>query len=118
MIMANPKMGLEIRCTVVDPCADSVSWPDFGQLWFNDKKMQTFIPLSKTNSLNKRPDSSLFLRNELVCGENTIKICELVYSMEEKQNLRIQENQLYMVGLYLVNRLTSKELVSQILSQS
>lgn len=109
-------MGLEIRCIVVDPCADSVSWPDFGELWFNDKKLRTFSPLSKANSLSKRPESSVFLRDELRAGENTIKICELVYNLEEKRNLRIQENQLYMVGLYLVTRRTSAELVRHIQS--
>ena len=77
-------MGLELRCVMIDVEADSVSWPDFGELWLNHKKLMHFTPLSKNSNITKRKDEALFLRQDLIAGDNYVKICELKHSIEQK----------------------------------
>lgn len=79
----------EIRCLRIDgKNSEEISWPDYGELQLNGKKIGDFKPLAQNSSLKKRKDDKIKL-DVMEKANNFITIKEFSCTNEQKQTYRI-----------------------------
>ena len=72
--------SFEIRSIVFDGTKNmyEMSWPDYGFITINNKKVTNFVPLQLNSCLKKRKDDKLVIdiKKYIQIGQNTLLIKE------------------------------------------
>ena len=72
-------------------------------------------PLPSNSSIKKRKDDKLIIKNDLLGpNNNSIIIKDAPLSQEEKNQYRISDEKSFFIGVYIIENLNNKELISQI----
>ncbi|KAL4448707.1 hypothetical protein ABPG74_012796 [Tetrahymena malaccensis] len=110
--------SLEIRCIRIDGTKNiyETTWPDFGNLKMNNEVILDLKPLQNNSSLKKRKDEKHTFKGakNLKEGVNHLTISEFTCNIIEKQQLRITENALHCISVFIIRRLTVDQLVANI----
>ncbi|KAL4498419.1 hypothetical protein ABPG72_013225 [Tetrahymena utriculariae] len=114
--------SVEIRCIRIDGTKNiyETTWPDFGNLKMNNEVILELKPLQNNSSLKKRKDEKYTFKGvkNLKEGTNHLLISEFNCNIIEKQQLRITENALHCISVFIIRRLTVDQLVSNIKRES
>ena len=62
LIGEDPNTGIEVRCVMVNGIIHDQTWPDAGELYFNNVKVKSYQPLNANSSLKKRKDEKYFTK--------------------------------------------------------
>lgn len=119
-IMEDPDIFLEIRSIRLDEDYKyETSWMDYSSISINDIIILESNPLALNSCLKKRKDEKITIKQYLKAESNeikfTIKDCT---NEEEAKSLRIDKKAEFLVGVYIIRKLTTKNLVSSIKEQS
>lgn len=93
-----------------------ITWPDLGELLFNEQKILEWKPLQNNSALKKRKDDKLPFREcqFIYKGRNRLTIREFQPSTEQRSQLKLGDNPIHVVGIYLVKKLSTDELIQKI----
>nr|APW83395.1 micronuclear isoform [Tetrahymena thermophila] len=121
-IKDHSEYSVEIRCIRIDGTKNiyETTWPDFGNLRMNNEVILELKPLQNNSSLKKRKDEKHTFKGvkNLKEGINHLQISEFNCNIIEKQQLRITENSLHCISVFIIRRLTVDQLVSNIRRES
>lgn len=115
LIKKQPNIGLLVKSVKLEAkFMNDQSWPDYGDLFLNNKRMLDFKPLQSNSSLKKRKDVPLFISDGIYSGINILKITTNRPPYHVLVTARYNEKASFMVAAFLVKRLTSQELIEKI----
>lgn len=106
-------IGVEVRCIRLEEKSHEITWPHMGELIMNQYRYLELKPLQQNSSLKKRKDEKFFTR-EPKAGMNHFWLKYVPKS--DPRNSRAEET--YVVGVYLVRKLTPDELIKKIISEN
>ncbi|CAD8127518.1 unnamed protein product [Paramecium sonneborni] len=95
---------------------EEITWPDIGELFLNQKKIQDFKPLINNHSLKKRKDDHILTTE--VLPQNCLQIKECIPTPDQRSQYRISSGHLYFLGVYSIEQFNSKQLLDNIINQS
>lgn len=111
-------LKLEIRCIRIDGSKNinETTWPDFGLIRINDEPILDLKPLSFNSSLKKRKDEKYTFKgvSNLEQGMNKLSIIEYAPNVQEKQSLKITDNTVHCVSIFVIRQYKVDELVERI----
>ncbi|CAD8113012.1 unnamed protein product [Paramecium sonneborni] len=103
---------VELRSIKIDGQFEDISWPDFGDLQLNGKKIQDFKPLANNSSLKKRKDEKLILNTEL--GQSNLLTIREQNGNQDLQAYRINQGIPYMLGIFEVRIYKLSEFIKKV----
>lgn len=112
-LKSKDNIGVEVRCIRLEEKSHEQTWPHMGELIINQYRYLEFKPLQQNSSLKKRKDEKFFTR-EPKAGMNHFWLKYVPKS--DPRNSRAEET--YVVGVYLVRKLTPEELVKKIINEN
>lgn len=108
------KLQPEIRCFRLDRYNNySITYPDIGDLRFNDAKILDFKPLAENSSLKKRKDEIKVIEKKLLRNNNSIVVNEAYVHNNDSKGLRIGRYN-HFIMVCLVKSYTNRELFQRI----
>ncbi|CAK89293.1 unnamed protein product (macronuclear) [Paramecium tetraurelia] len=109
---------INIRCVRQESKinCEEITWPDIGELFLNQKKIQDFKPLINNHSLKKRKDDHILTTE--VLPQNCLQIKECIPTPDQRSQYRISLGHLYFLGVYSIEQFNSKQLLDNIFNNS
>lgn len=111
-----------MRCIRIDGSANiyETTWPDFGVIQMNGELILELKPLQSNSSLKKRKDEKYTFKGikNLAEGKNQLQIKEFSPLASEKQQMRLADNALHCISIFVIRKFTVDELVARIKNSS
>lgn len=104
-MLENPNVGLEIRSIRLNTKeVHETTWIDYGEVFMNNMKFAQLLPLNLNVSLKKRKDENFFTRENIICGNNFLKVITKKSSSNEQNQFRFCENSKHLMAVFLVEK--------------
>lgn len=119
-VQENEDCYLEFRSLRLDEdykCENS--WLDYGTISLNDSIVLELNPLALNSCLKKRKDEKITIKHSLKLDQNEVKLTiKDCLHEEEAKTLRIDKKADFLIGIYLIKKISTQELISTIQEKS